>query len=612
MKTIYPKYRHWGIIFFLFIGFPLTGLAQTELYETVIEKTDGTEMCYLITPEYPIISGSSVMEDDGLAHHYIYVETEVKHDLIPYTEIKKIYARLAQITPVTITAKSYTRKYGEYNPSFEYTSEGEELEGTPEITCEATLTSPVGTYPIVITKGSVSNYAPTFVDGVLTVEAAPLTIVAKDYMIKQGEELPNFEVDYYGFQNGETTDILTKLPVATTTATSASEPGTYDIIVSGAEAPNYEMVYQKGRLVIIDADPATVIANSYTREYGEANPTFEYTCNGAELVGTPEITCEAIETSPVGNYPIVVTKGTITNYNVTYIDGSLYVNPAPLTITAKSYTIKQGDELPTLEAIYSGWKNDETDDVLITKPTIVTLATSNSSPGTYPIYIYNAEAQNYYLSYVNGTLTIEEANPVTVIANSYTREYGEANPTFEYTSEGAELVGTPVITCEATVISPVGTYPIVISKGSVINENDTYVNGVLTIEEAPLMVSVENATREQGKANPAFVLNYSGWKNGENESVLIVKPTATTEATIDSPAGEYAIVLSGGQALNYELSYTNGILTVTEASGIVALSAEHPADVYDTLGNKVRNNATSLKGLAKGVYIVNGNKVVVK
>ena len=552
------------------------------------------------------------MEDDGLAHHYIYVETEVKHDLIPYTEIKKIYARLAQITPVTITAKSYTRKYGEYNPSFEYTSEGEELEGTPEITCEATLTSPVGTYPIVITKGSVSNYAPTFVDGVLTVEAAPLTIVAKDYMIKQGEELPNFEVDYYGFQNGETTDILTKLPVATTTATSASEPGTYDIIVSGAEAPNYEMVYQKGRLVIIDADPATVIANSYTREYGEANPTFEYTCNGAELVGTPEITCEAIETSPVGNYPIVVTKGTITNYNVTYIDGSLYVNPAPLTITAKSYTIKQGDELPTLEAIYSGWKNDETDDVLITKPTIVTLATSNSSPGTYPIYIYNAEAQNYYLSYVNGTLTIEEANPVTVIANSYTREYGEANPTFEYTSEGAELVGTPVITCEATVISPVGTYPIVISKGSVINENDTYVNGVLTIEEAPLMVSVENATREQGKANPAFVLNYSGWKNGENESVLIVKPTATTEATIDSPAGEYAIVLSGGQALNYELSYTNGILTVTEASGIVALSAEHPADVYDTLGNKVRNNATSLKGLAKGVYIVNGNKVVVK
>ena len=457
-----------------------------------------------------------------------------------------------------------------------------------------------------------SNYAPTFVDGVLTVEAAPLTIVAKDYMIKQGEELPNFEVDYYGFQNGETTDILTKLPVATTTATSASEPGTYDIIVSGAEAPNYEMVYQKGRLVIIDADPATVIANSYTREYGEANPTFEYTCNGAELVGTPEITCEAIETSPVGNYPIVVTKGTITNYNVTYIDGSLYVNPAPLTITAKSYTIKQGDELPTLEAIYSGWKNDETDDVLITKPTIVTLATSNSSPGTYPIYIYNAEAQNYYLSYVNGTLTIEEANPVTVIANSYTREYGEANPTFEYTSEGAELVGTPVITCEATVISPVGTYPIVISKGSVINENDTYVNGVLTIEEAPLMVSVENATREQGKANPAFVLNYSGWKNGENESVLIVKPTATTEATIDSPAGEYAIVLSGGQALNYELSYTNGILTVTEASGIVALSAEHPADVYDTLGNKVRNNATSLKGLAKGVYIVNGNKVVVK
>jgi hypothetical protein len=29
-------------------------------------------------------------------------------------------------------------------------------------------------------------------------------------------------------------------------------------------------------------------------------------------------------------------------------------------------------------------------------------------------------------------------------------------------------------------------------------------------------------------------------------------------------------------------------------------------------GNKVRSNATTLKGLAKGMYIVNGTKMVVK
>jgi hypothetical protein len=138
------------------------------------------------------------------------------------------------------------------------------------------------------------------------------------------------------------------------------------------------------------------------------------------------------------------------------------------------------------------------------------------------------------------------------------------------------------------------------------------VAGTLTITKAPLAVTVENATREQGQENPEFVICYNGWKNGENEGVLTTKPTATTEATVDSPVGTYTIVVSGGEAQNYQLSYNNGILSVTESTGIMGISVEHPADVYDMQGNKVRSNATTLKGLAKGMYIVNGTKMVVK
>jgi hypothetical protein len=211
---------------------------------------------------------------------------------------------------------------------------------------------------------------------------------------------------------------------------------------------------------------------------------------------------------------------------------------------------------------------------------------------------------------VTGYFTIVE--PVIVTAKSYTRKYGEANPTFEYEVSGAALDGTPEITCEATATSPVGTYPIVIKKGSVTNYNDSYVNGTLTITKAPLTVKVEDVTREQYQENPEFVIIYSGWKVGDDESVLTKKPTARTAATKDSPVGEYEIVVSGGEAQNYELKYENGTLTVIEPTVIATISVAHPVDIYTMQGHKVRTKATTLEGLPKGVYIVNGRKVVIK
>ena len=47
----------------------------------------------------------------------------------------------------------------------------------------------------------------------------------------------------------------------------------------------------------VKEQPCTVTAKSYTRVYGDANPVFEYTTEGASLNGTPTITCNATETS---------------------------------------------------------------------------------------------------------------------------------------------------------------------------------------------------------------------------------------------------------------------------------------------------------------------------
>ena len=124
------------------------------------------------------------------------------------------------------------------------------LEGTPEITCEATATSPVGTYDIIISQGSVTNNNVTYVKGTLTITKAPLTIKTGEYTRKQGEENPNFTLEYEGFKNEETEDVLTKKPTVTCTATKDSAPGDYEVTISGAEAQNYDISYVNGKLTI--------------------------------------------------------------------------------------------------------------------------------------------------------------------------------------------------------------------------------------------------------------------------------------------------------------------------------------------------------------------------
>lgn len=163
--------------------------------------------------------------------------------------------------PIVITAKDYTIQYGEELPDFKYTSVGAELDGTPLITCEATNQSPVGTYSIVISKGSVNNYNDTYINGTLTITKAPLTIFANDCVIWQDDVIPKLSATYQGFKNGDDPTVLTILPTLTSEVTTTSEPGDYLITASDAEAHNYEISYQSGILTINERIPGDVTSN---------------------------------------------------------------------------------------------------------------------------------------------------------------------------------------------------------------------------------------------------------------------------------------------------------------------------------------------------------------
>ena len=253
------------------------------------------------------------------------------------------------------------------------------------------------------------------------------------------------------------------------------------------------------------------------------------------------------------------------NYTIEGSSASFTITKATLTVTAKDANREEGEENPTFELTYSGFLNNETESVLTVKPVATTTATADSPAGDYAITVSGGEAQNYDFSYVSGTLTVTEMIVITITAKNTSREYGDANPTFEYTVTGGDITGLPELTCDATATSSFGEYAIKVDKGSITtNANFVFNNGTLTITKATLTVTANDANREEDEENPTFELTYSGFKNDETEDVLTVKPVATTTATANSPAGDYVITVSGGEALNYDFSYVSGTLTVTE------------------------------------------------
>ena len=464
---------------------------------------------------------------------------------------------------VVVRAKSYSRQYGDENPVFEFETEGAALDGTPEIVCSAVANSPVGSYTIEVKQGSIKNYNVHFESGSLVITKAPLSISAGNYTKKQGDAMPVFKASYAGFKNGENESVLTKQPVFSCEANEASAPAEYAVTISGADAENYDISYEQGRLTVVEADAVVVRAKSYSRQYGDENPVFEFETEGAALDGTPEIVCSAVANSPVGSYTIEVKQGSIKNYNVHFESGSLVITKAPLSISAGNYTKKQGDAMPVFKASYAGFKNGEDESVLTKQPVFSCEANETSVPAEYAVTISGADAENYDISYEQGCLTVVEADAVVVRAKSYNRQYGDENPVFEFETEGAALDGTPEIVCSAVANSPVGSYTIEVKQGSIKNYNVHFESGSLVITKAPLSISAGNYTKKQGDAMPVFKASYVGFKNGEDESVLTKQPVFSCEANEASAPAEYSVTISGADAENYEISYEQGVLTVT-------------------------------------------------
>jgi len=583
-------------------------MSNAELY-----GTSGT----LITMTLHAADNVSAGAKTGNIKSQVFTETsgtQVKWDDLSFT------ITIAAAVVPEVTADNKSREYGEENPAFTYTTSAS-LTGEPSLTTTATKTSPVGEYDIVVERGTITGDY-TAKNGKLTITKAPLTITAKSYTIKQGDALPAFEAEYSGFKNNETKAVLSAQPTITTSATSASEPGTYDIVVSGASATNYEISYVKGTLTITKADEVVVTAKSYSRKYGEANPAFEYTTSGATLTGTPSITCTATATSPVGEYDIVASKGTVTNYNVTYVNGKLTITKAPLTITAKSYTIKQGDALPTFEAEYTGFKNNETASVLSAQPKITTNATSASESGTYDIVVSGASATNYDITYVKGTLTISavEVEPVTETETTTFSETVNENTNLSNTvidntyfnmntanGDGYDATEQAIVLNSTTTESQMNTVENAEVGDAAIRQN---FNGII-FEVAAGSGTITIDVKTKG----TYVLNVQIGKGEPNKITKSERGTADVAYNVSVPTYVYLYASTSGAssalkraaAPNSVLLYSYKVTVAVNGIHVVTTDNLENAKWYTLDGLQLQGKPTK-----KGLYIVNGRKVIVK
>lgn len=334
---------------------------------------------------------------------------------IPYTyTIKK-----AQLTA---RVQDASRTYGNANPTFAATFSGfvngenkSVLTSEGSFNCQATTSSDVGTYTITLTGASATNYDITTNNGTLTVTKASLSARPNDVSRTYGADNPSFTIAYTGLKNNESQPKWESAPTVSTSATRYSDVGQYDIVMSGGVAKNYDLKTSNGILTINKAD-LRVTANNESRQYYEDNPTF--TCyysgfvnneNESVLTQKPTISTTARKTSDAGTYPITISNGNAKNYRLEYVNGTLTINKRRLTVSTDNYTRTYNEENPNFKLIYTGFVNNETENVLQIKPKASTAATKTSDVGVYDIDISGGAAANYDFYYNGGTLTIEKA-----------------------------------------------------------------------------------------------------------------------------------------------------------------------------------------------------------
>jgi uncharacterized protein YjhX (UPF0386 family) len=538
--------------------------------------------------------------------------------------------------PLTVTADTQTKVYGDADPSLTYTATGFKFSDTVGTVLTGALSRAAGETvaggPYAITQGSLaanSNYSLSYTGANLTITAAPLTVTADAKTKVYGDADPALTYTASGFKFSDTAG--TVLTGALTRAAGETVAGGPYAITQGSLAANtnYTISYTGANLTITAA-PLTVTADVQTKVYGDADPALTYAASGFKFSDTAASVLSGALTRAAGESvaggPYAITQGSLAangNYSLTFIGANLTITAAPLTVTADAKTKVYGDADPALTYAAVGFKFSDTVGTVLTGA-LTRAAGETVAGGPYAITQGTLAANsNYSISYTGAILTITAA-PLTVTADAKSKVYGDADPALTYTASGfkfsdtagAVLTGALTRTAGETVAGG----PYAITQGSLAaNTNYTisYTSANLTITPAPLTVTADAQTKVYGDADPALTYTASGFKLSDTAGTVLTG--ALTRAAGETVAGGPYAITQGSLAANtnYTISYTGANLTITPAPLSITADAQtkvygdaDPALTYAASGFKLSDTAgTVLTGAltrAAGETVVGG------
>ncbi len=384
----------------------------------------------------------------------------------------------------------------------------------------------------------------------LTVTVTAITAGTTD-KVEYGTDITNlgthFELSYNGWVNNDDRDSF-----GGTTATGDLDftnkklstdyfryapIGTYEVFVSGVTSDNYEITFVSGTLTVEKAN-ATVTVKNQSSVYNGSVPVagnvtgIDYTVTGlkrsADDLGVSISIANAAKDAGVYDLEASASNG---NYNVTFVgetasntatDNSgvwtiadaFTVGKAKLTITAENKSIIYGDAAPAYTAVYEGFigadgtASGPAAGVFTTELVLGCAYNQFDNVGDYDITEATAAAaNNYYIVFVQGTLTVEKkAIAVTIDRTKTTSEYGttpidfSVNTSDYYTFDTADLAQSTddlqiTLTHGVTDKSNAGTYVITAVSGNA-NYEVTFNDCVYTVEQFKLKVewTIEDET----------------------------------------------------------------------------------------------------------------------
>jgi len=480
-------------------------------------------------------------------------------------------------------------------------------------------------YSIIPSGLSSANYAITYVNGTLTINKATLTVTAQNATKIYDKVAYNGGngIAYAGFVTGDNAanSVTGTVVYAGTSQGAINVANNYSIIPSGLSSANYAITYGNGTLTINKAT-LTVTAQNATKTYdkvaytGGNNVTYTGFITGDNAANSVTGTVSYGGTSQgavtVNNYTIIPSGLSSANYSITYVNGSLTINKATLTVTAQNAT-KIYDKVAYTGGngiSYAGFITGDNAANSVTG----TVSYGGTSQGAvtvnnYTIIPSGLSSANYSITYVNGSLTINKA-ALTVTAQNATKIYDKVayngGNGIDYagfvTGDNAtnSVTGTVSYGGTSQGAIAVNNYTIIPSGLSSANYAITYVNGALTINKATLTVTAQNATKTYDKVayNGGNGIAYAGFVAGDNASNSVtgtISYGGTAQGAIT--ANTYTIIPSGLSSTNYAINYVNGTLTINKAA--LTVTAQNATKTYNGLGY-TGGNGVSYAGFIAG------------